>query len=548
MTANRIVQHIFKQDLQQVPLVELEQLVAAHPYFAAARLLLAHKIFAEEQNMHDTALKEAQLYSANTHHFYQFITKEEHEQDEDITVPLAQTTEELTPTPVEDTIPAIKIQTDDDEWDDEVDMPQSEVTFVKPEELIIPAFPQVTSNFHEEEDDDDDHPADLYIEDEVLVDVHASPEEKSVDWQEEDLDHFVIEDNDDEWEEPASLGLTANTHETDIADADVEKPLIAYAIHQEEVPAATQQVEEVQPLIVIADNDDEPEPAVMVAPLVAFAETDAEHIEEEKPSIEIADNDDVLEQPAAVAIPSEFNEADAEIEATEDDIVISPATNEPVETTLHEQESEQQVATNMEEQAAATTELPQEILAVGTHTDEITAGEPSTLQSNINGIFITEDGPIKIKPFEPEEITDDTLLFQPLYTEDYFAYKKLQNPAEAEMMNQLRQAEMKSFTDWLRKIKDDFSGKTSKDWYQQQLHRLYEDETPEVSERVEKMAIDSITLQDDIVTETLAEIWAAQKQYKKAILIYQKLSLLYPDKNLYFAQKIKELELQTRQL
>jgi hypothetical protein len=56
------------------------------------------------------------------------------------------------------------------------------------------------------------------------------------------------------------------------------------------------------------------------------------------------------------------------------------------------------------------------------------------------------------------------------------------------------------------------------------------------------MAMESITLNNDIVSETLAEIWARQHQYQTAILIYQKLSLLNPGKSAYFAQKIKELQ------
>ncbi|QJB29975.1 hypothetical protein HF324_00785 [Chitinophaga oryzae] len=160
----------------------------------------------------------------------------------------------------------------------------------------------------------------------------------------------------------------------------------------------------------------------------------------------------------------------------------------------------------------------------------------------------TEDErPIKIFPLEirsGEEITEETVLtFQPLYTDDYFAYKRLKNPEDADELSVQGEAEMKSFTSWLRQIKDNFSGRTSKDWYHQQLHRIYEeDEEPEVSETVEKMAMESITFNNDIVSETLAEIWVRQHQYQQAIRIYQKLSLLNPDKNAYFAQKIQELK------
>ncbi|TWF41247.1 hypothetical protein FHW36_10349 [Chitinophaga polysaccharea] len=151
-------------------------------------------------------------------------------------------------------------------------------------------------------------------------------------------------------------------------------------------------------------------------------------------------------------------------------------------------------------------------------------------------------GPIKIFPLAVDT-TETELTFQPLYTDDYFAYKRLKNPEEADELSIQRAAEMKSFTSWLRQMKDNFVGKTSKDWYQQQLHRIYEeDEEPEVSETVEKMAMNSIVFNNDIVSETLAEIWIRQHQYGNAIKIYQKLSLLNPDKNAYFAQKILELK------
>ena len=107
---------------------------------------------------------------------------------------------------------------------------------------------------------------------------------------------------------------------------------------------------------------------------------------------------------------------------------------------------------------------------------------------------------------------------------------------------------MRSFTDWLREMKQGFAQKANKDWYHEQLTRSYTDTDPEVSETVEKMAMESITLNDDIVSETLAEIWARQRQYQTAIQIYQKLSLLNPNKSTYFAQKIQELQLQQMQM
>jgi len=47
---------------------------------------------------------------------------------------------------------------------------------------------------------------------------------------------------------------------------------------------------------------------------------------------------------------------------------------------------------------------------------------------------------------------------------------------------------------------------------------------------------------DDLMTETLAGIYIKQGHYTKAINIFEKLSLKYPEKSVYFAQQIKKVE------
>ncbi|MDD4514148.1 hypothetical protein [Massilibacteroides sp.] len=65
----------------------------------------------------------------------------------------------------------------------------------------------------------------------------------------------------------------------------------------------------------------------------------------------------------------------------------------------------------------------------------------------------------------------------------------------------------------------------------------------QVDQPDEALEPDFLKPQDDsFFTETLAQIYIKQKRYERALQIIEKLSLKYPEKNVYFADQIRFLE------
>ncbi len=126
---------------------------------------------------------------------------------------------------------------------------------------------------------------------------------------------------------------------------------------------------------------------------------------------------------------------------------------------------------------------------------------------------------------EPAASSDDEdLLFQPYHTVDYFAALGIK--MDASQLGTTRfDVQLKSFTQWLKTMKriNYQTGQISND------------------PLVEAQASASLQAKE-VLTEAMAEVLAQQGMTKQAIAVYEKLSLLHPEKSVFFAARIEKLK------
>jgi hypothetical protein len=121
----------------------------------------------------------------------------------------------------------------------------------------------------------------------------------------------------------------------------------------------------------------------------------------------------------------------------------------------------------------------------------------------------------------------DAFVFEPLFATDYFASQGIKLREEALTDDKLGK-QLRSFTDWLKTMK-----------------RVHESKLPPGSPALDlsvQTLAEKSNKEEDIVTETMAEVFLQQGKRYKAKEIYRKLSLLNPSKNAYFAAKIEQIQ------
>ena len=177
---------------------------------------------------------------------------------------------------------------------------------------------------------------------------------------------------------------------------------------------------------------------------------------------------------------------------------------------------------DIEEQAEAMIEADaqREVADFMTNTDAELAAE-----ATIGSDFAKEELMNAQKPEPAEE--KPVFTFEPFHTVDYFASQGIKLREEKLENDQLGK-QVKSFTQWLRSMK-----------------KIYVEEKKELGLTEEKEVVSIATesnRQTEVVTETMAEVLAKQGKKAQAIDLYRKLSLLHPEKSVYFASRIDELK------
>ena len=129
-------------------------------------------------------------------------------------------------------------------------------------------------------------------------------------------------------------------------------------------------------------------------------------------------------------------------------------------------------------------------------------------------------------PAEQHQSDNEKPLFEPLYASDYFASQGIKLSEEMKGDDKLGR-QLKSFTEWLKTMK--------------KVHAIQKEETITIDSTVEKLAENS-NREEEVLTESMAEVYENQGKYMKAKEVYHKLSLLNPAKSAYFAAKSENLK------
>jgi len=141
-----------------------------------------------------------------------------------------------------------------------------------------------------------------------------------------------------------------------------------------------------------------------------------------------------------------------------------------------------------------------------------------------------------------------------------FDYEKSDNAGYSLSLYEESSEEEGSYTfeDWLSFVNDNKVGQHAKqedktedkksntldviDKFLSTQDKTIKPQSRDTERRDEKIEESTMFDEDELMTETLAKIYMKQGHYSKALNIFEKLSLKYPEKSVYFAQQIEKVK------
>jgi hypothetical protein len=166
---------------------------------------------------------------------------------------------------------------------------------------------------------------------------------------------------------------------------------------------------------------------------------------------------------------------------------------------------------------------PPEMAVVDDLPDNTDAPDPHTHQPEKE----IEPMHIELKMPEQKANLSEAMLFEPMHMVDYFASQGIKLTDEVQMADKLGK-QLKSFTEWLKTMK--------------KIHVENEAETTVKADTSVQVLAENSNTETEVLTESMAEVFARQGKMAKASELYQKLSLLNPAKSTYFAAKLENLK------